>query len=138
MPLRFRSRPGAGLPALALLVGLAGQAALAQPVGPNPRGERLTPEQRQRVFPEQRRLALVDHQARIAILRRGESCLNAAANADALRDCLRQEREAMGRQRREFMNEMKALYERNGLAAPQWKQRPGRMGKPPAGPGAEI
>ena len=60
------------------------------------------------------------------------------ANADALRDCLRQEREAMGRQRREFMNEMKALYERNGLAAPQWKQRPGRMGKPPAGPGAEI
>ena len=139
MPIRCPARPKASLQALALLVGLLGPAALAQPVGPLPQGGeggRLTPEQRAKVFPEQRRLALQDRQARIAILQRGESCLQSAANADALRDCMRAEREAMGQQRRQLMDSMKALYVRNGLPAPRWMQRQGRgQGPMRDGPG---
>jgi len=142
MSIRCPVRPQVSLQALALLVSLVGPAALAQPVGPNPQGGqggRLTPEQRAKVFPEQRRLALQDRQARIAILRRGESCLQNAGNADALRDCMRAEREAMGQQRRQLMDSLKALYERNGLPAPRWMQRQGRgQGPMRDGPGADI
>ncbi|MEB3324656.1 MAG: hypothetical protein VKM17_04905 [Cyanobacteriota bacterium] len=148
MSIRCPVRPQVSLQALALLVSLLGPAALAQPVGPNPQGGqggqggqegRLTPEQRAKVFPEQRRLALQDRQARIAILRRGESCLQNAGNADALRDCMRTEREAMGQQRRQLMDSLKALYERNGLPAPRWMQRQGRgQGPMKDGPGADI
>ena len=133
MPNSLLSRPRAGLPAVVLLLGLVGPAAVAQaqPVGPNPQGQggqwgRLSPEQRAKVFPDQRRLALQDRRARIAILQQGERCLQQAADADALRNCMRTEREAMGQQRRQFMGSMKALYERNGLPAPQWMQRRGK------------
>ncbi|MEB3243093.1 MAG: hypothetical protein VKO44_05595 [Cyanobacteriota bacterium] len=142
-PCRIASLPG--LLSLGLLFGLASPA-LAQPVGPEGRGDRLTPEQRQRLFPEQRRLALQDHQARIAILQRGQGCLTSAASADDLRGCMRAEREAMRQQRRQFMLGMKEMYERNGLPAPQWRQRlerprggAGSSGGGPTGrPAAEI
>jgi hypothetical protein len=121
-------RPLSGLPALTLLLALGAPAALSQPVGPNPEGPRLTPEQRQKVFPEQRRLALQDHSARIAILQRGQSCLEAAKNAETLRNCMRTEREAMRQQRRQHMGSLRALFERNGLPAPPWLQRQGGPG----------
>lgn len=136
---------------LALALGLATTApALAQPVaqpltqpttqpGGAPGGQgirqqrpqRLTPEQRQKIFPEQRSLAVQDHQARIAILEKGRRCLTAAANADALNDCMRQEREAMQSQRTQHMASMRELLQRNGLPVPQWRplrSKPG-MGK---------
>jgi hypothetical protein len=142
MPNPFPARPQASLQAFVLLVGLLGPAALAQPVGPNPQGGqggRLTPEQRAKVFPEQRRLALQDRQARIAILQRGESCLQNSGNADALRDCMRAEREAMGQQRRQLMDSLKSLYERNGLPAPRWMQRQGKgQGPMREGSGSDI
>ena len=142
MPIPFLARPQASLHAFVLLVGLLGPAALAQPVGPNPQGGqggRLTPEQRAKVFPEQRRLALQDRRARIAILQRGESCLQSAANADGLRACMLTEREAMGQQRRQLMDSMKALYARNGLPAPRWIQRQGKgQGPMREGPGSDI
>ncbi|MEB3305881.1 MAG: hypothetical protein VKL58_06665 [Cyanobacteriota bacterium] len=111
------------LPALVLLLGLAAPAALAQPVGPNLQELRLTPAQRQKVFPEQRRLALQDHQARMAILQRGERCIEKAANAELLRTCMREEREAMRQQRSQHMERLKALYQRNGLPTPPWLMR---------------
>jgi Spy/CpxP family protein refolding chaperone len=138
---------------LALALGLATGAApaLAQPVaqpltqptiqpGGAPGGQgirqqrpqRLTPEQRQKIFPEQRSLAVQDHQARIAILEKGRRCLAAAANADALSDCMRQEREAMQSQRTQHMASMRDLLQRNGLPVPQWRplrSKPG-MGMP--------
>ena len=137
---------------LALALGLATTTApaLAQPVAqpltqpttqpgaaPNVQGirqqrpQRLTPEQRQKIFPEQRSLAVQDHQARIAILEKGRRCLTAAANADALSDCMRQEREAMQSQRAQHMASMRDLLQRNGLPVPQWRplrSKPG-MGK---------
>jgi hypothetical protein len=119
-----------GLSALALLLGLAAPASLAQPVGPNLQEPRLTPAQRQKVFPEQRRMALQDHQARMAILQRGERCLEKAANAEVLRTCLREEREALREQRRRHMERVKGLYERNGLPTPQWLMRKGGPQRP--------
>lgn len=128
--------------ALGLAIGAAliGAPALAQPVGPNPQRPRLTPEQSQKIFPEQRRLALRDHRARIAILQRGESCINAATTPEALRDCMRAQREAMWEQRRQHMGDMRALFERNGLPMPQWRRLEKPQGPPPggAGVGAEI
>lgn len=123
MPMPLSFRPRAGLPVLLLLLGLGVPAALAQPVGPGPQAKQLTPEQQQKVFPEQRRLAVADRRARIAILQRGEGCLQQASTTTAMRECLRSEREAMREQRRQHMGEIQALYERNGLPAPQWNQR---------------
>jgi len=142
---------------LTLALGLVAAApALAQPVAapvPAPGGaptgqglrqqrpQRLTPEQRQKIFPEQRSLAVQDHQARIAILEKGRRCLAAAANADALSDCMRQEREAMQTQRQQHVTSMRDLLQRNGLPVPQWRPLQGKpgMGKPgmgkPGGPG---
>ena len=147
---------------LALALGLATGAApaLAQPVaqpltqpttqpGAAPSGQgirqqrpqRLSPEQRQKIFPEQRSLAVQDHQARIAILEKGRRCLTAAANADGLSDCMRQEREAMQSQRTQHLASMRDLLQRNGLPVPQWRPLHGKpgMGKPgmgmPGGPG---
>jgi len=141
---------------LALALGLASGVApaLAQPVaqpltqpttqpGGTPsvqgirqqRPQRLTPEQRQKIFPEQRSLAVQDHQARIAILEKGQRCLKAAANADALSDCMRQEREAMQSQRTQHMASMRDLLQRNGLPVPQWRPMRGKpgMGMPGTG-----
>ena len=106
-----------------------------------PRPERLTPEQRQKIFPEQRTLSVQDHQARIAILEKGRRCLAAAANADALSDCMRQEREAMQTQRLQHMTSMRDLLQRNGLPVPQWRSLHGKpgMGMPGTGmPGTGV
>jgi Spy/CpxP family protein refolding chaperone len=129
---------------LALALALTTAApALAQPVAqptPQPGGapaaqgtrkpriQRLTPEQRQKIFPEQRTLAIKDHQARIAILDKGQRCLSAAANADALSDCMRQERDAMQAQRNQHMSSMRDLLQRNGLPVPQWHPMHGQPG----------
>lgn len=137
---------------LALAMGLVTAApALAQPVAQpttqpggapagqvprKPRPQRLTPEQRQKIFPEQRSLAVQDHQARIAILEKGQRCLKAAANADALSDCMRQERDAMQTQRNQHMSSMRDLLQRNGLPVPQWRPLQGKPGMGmPGGPG---
>lgn len=137
---RCPSRPAqVGLPGLLLLLTLVGPAALAQLVGPYPKRERLTSEQLQKVFPEQRRLALQDHRARLAILQRGEACLQNSENGEALRNCMRVEREAMRQQRRQQMESLKALYQRNGLPAPPWMQRKGRAsGAGPDWGGSEL
>jgi hypothetical protein len=125
---------------LVALLSVSGSAALAQPVGPMPNRDRLTPEQRQKIFPDMRRLTLQDHRERIAILRRAESCIDRAANDDALAECMRAQREAMRQQRRQQMSELQALFARNGLPMPQWRRQdkpPGpRYGKPGAGAGA--
>lgn len=142
MPVVCPARPRLALPALALLLSLGGAAALAQPVGPMPQGDRLTPEQRQKLFPDMRRLSLQDHRARIVILQRAESCITSATTDEALTACMRSQREAMRQQRRQQMSDLQALFQRNGLPMPQWR----RLEKPqgPQGPrsgggaGAEI
>ena len=115
----------AGLPAFALLLGLAAPHALAQPVGPNRQGPRLTPEQRQKLFPEQRRIALGDHRARMAILQSADRCIENATNAEMLRTCMREERESVLQQKRKYADKLKALYQRNGLPTSQGMKRKG-------------
>jgi hypothetical protein len=140
MPVCSLPRPRFAVSAVALLLSLAGTAALAQPVGPAPQRERLTPEQRQKLFPDMRRLTLQDHRERIAILQRAERCITNANTDDALAECMRSQREAMRQQRRQHMNDLQALFQRNGLPMPQWR----RLEKPQgprsggAGAGAEI
>jgi len=138
MPVATPSRQLLALPALALLLSLGGAAALAQHVGPKPPQDRLTPEQRQKLFPDLRRQALQDHRARIAILQRGEGCLNSATNTDALRNCMHAQREAMRQQRRQQMDELQALYKRNGLPMPQWRRLEKPQGARSGGGGEEI
>lgn len=108
-PLRFA--------VLAMVLGSTG-VAMAQS-DPTP-AARPTPAQMQRIFPEQKRLALSDQQARIAILQRGERCLSAAGSSEALRTCMKEQRSASQRQREQHRAAMKALFERNGIPLPQW------------------
>jgi len=102
---------------LAMVLGSAG-VAMAQ--GAPSEAGRLTPAQMQKIFPEQKRLALSDQQARIAILQRGERCLSAAGSSEALRTCMKEQRSASQRQREQHRAAMKALLERNGIPLPQW------------------
>ncbi|MCP9785217.1 hypothetical protein [Cyanobium sp. N5-Cardenillas] len=98
--------------------------------GPSEAG-RPTPAQMQKIFPEQKRLAISDQQARISILQNGERCLSAAASSEALRACMKQQRDASQRQRQQHRAAMQALFERNGIAMPQWGKgdRKGKWGE---------
>jgi hypothetical protein len=109
----------------------------SRPVAPG----RPTPAQMQKLFPDQKRLAISDHQARIAILQAGQRCLAAAGSSEALRTCMKQERDAYQLQRQDHRSAMRALLERNGIALPQERQGDrqgkwgqGRPGKPAAEP----
>ncbi len=131
------------LAALAVVIGSTGLAmAQSSPTDPSrPVGPPLTPAQMQKIFPDQKRLAISDHQARIAILQTGERCLAAATNSEALRTCMKQERDAYQLQRRDHRSAMRTLLERNGIALPaprqgdrkgKWSQ--GRPGGPAGQP----
>lgn len=108
---------------LAAVLGTTG-VAMAES-GPSEAG-RPTPAQMQKIFPEQKRLAISDQQARISILQSGERCLNAAASSEALRTCMKQQRDASQRQRQQHRASMKALFERNGIPLPQWGKGEGK------------
>lgn len=123
--------------AAALLLGL-GTAVQAQSTAPSkPRGEgpRLTEAQRLKVFPETRTLAAQDHRARIAILQQGERCISAATNGDGLRNCMRQERDALQNQRQQHRNALRQMFVRNGIPVPDWSQRKRGPSPRPAGGG---
>lgn len=123
--------------AAALLLGL-GTAVQAQSTVPSqPRGEgaRLTEAQRLKVFPETRTLAAQDHRARIAILQQGERCISAATNGDGLRNCMRQERDALQNQRQQHRNAQRQMFVRNGIPVPDWSQRKRGPSPRPAGGG---
>jgi hypothetical protein len=112
-------------------IGAAGAQPTAEPpvrVGP-------TAAQWQKVFPVLRQQALKDHQARAAILQRGERCLSAAAAIEALRTCQREERSALMQQHLKHRDAVRALFERNGLPVPEGK---GRRGGPGGGHGGDF
>ncbi|MFM7733880.1 MAG: hypothetical protein ACKO6F_10605 [Cyanobium sp.] len=113
--------------AAALALG-TGAAAFAQAPAAPAREGRISPDQWQKIFPENKQLSLRDQRARLAILQRGERCISAAANADALRSCMREQRTAMQQQRRQHMQAMRALFERNGIQMPELRKGPGGKG----------
>jgi hypothetical protein len=110
----------------------------AQPVGDPGGAGRPTPAQWQKIFPEHRQLMLQDHRARVAILQRGERCIAAAGNEDVMRACLRDERSAMQQQRRQHMDAVRVLFERNGMPVPEWKNRRGGPGGGPGWRGTDV
>ena len=110
-----------GLGALSFVWFGAGSA-LAGP-GVGGAGERLTPAQQQKIFPEMKSLAIRHHRARIAILQKGERCLSSAGTSDALRACMREERSAYQQERSRHHGEVKSLFERNNIPLPQWRRR---------------
>jgi hypothetical protein len=105
---------------IAVLAAVLGSTGVAMAQSSPSEASRPTPAQMQKIFPEQKRLAISDQQARISILQSGERCLSAAASSEALRACMKQQREASQRQRQQHRASMKALFERNGIAMPQW------------------
>lgn len=106
------------LGAVMLALALGGAPALAQSSAPIVPG-RLTPAQKQKLFPSWRTLSLQAVQARIAILQKQQQCLSAATSLEALKTCQRQEREAMMAQRQQQRTALKQMYERNGIPLPK-------------------
>lgn len=113
----------------------SGVAPLPGGPGRGPVPPRLSEAQQRRIFPEIRRLAVDDHRARIAILQQGERCTRQAADGDALRACMRQERARMQGQRQQHRDAVRAVMARNGVVLPDGKRRGGAgSGAPEGGP----
>lgn len=114
------------LMAAALVVGLGAAAQAQTNAAPPPKGDgpRLSEAQKKLVFPETRSLAVQDHQARIAILQRGERCIAAALDGDGLRACMRQERDAIQTQRQQHRQQLRQVFQRHGIAVPKDSKRP--------------
>ena len=122
-----------GLAALTLLLAAA-TPSLAGPGRRDPIGG-LTPAQQQKIFPEFRDLVLQDHRSRISILQTGERCLLSARDSGALRNCLRQERSSYRSQRSRHREQMRQMFQRNGISVPEWGRRRGQD-RPGRGAGA--
>lgn len=121
-----------GIAGVSLLLACA-LPALAGPGRGDPLGG-LTPAQQQKVFPEFRSLVLQDHQARISILQQGERCLRSARDSSAIRTCLKEERDSHRSQRSRHREQMREMFQRNGISVPDWGRR-SREGGPRRGGG---
>lgn len=124
-------------PALLGLALIQAPTALLAQQGPVP-GSRLTPQQRQQLFPQQKQLWLQQSRARISSLQTAERCVQAAQTPDALMDCLQRERQSNMRLRRSHWAEMRALYSRYGIQLPEQKKRYGGPGAPGAQAGGDV
>jgi hypothetical protein len=133
----------------ALVVGLcgpicfSGASASAQPVSGESGARRLqlmpklTPEQQKRLFPGRKELLLKESQERIALLQKSQSCVRAATNSDALKTCLIEDRRANNELRRSMHQQIRQLYERNGIQLPPPRPARERRGEP-GGRGAAL
>ena len=117
------------------LLSLSGGNAYAQPK-PGEAGIRwlqampkLTPEQQKKLFPGRKELVLKEHQERIALLQKSQSCVGAATNSDAMKACLMEERRANTELRRRMHDQVREFYERNGIKLPPMGPRPDRRGE---------
>jgi hypothetical protein len=93
-------------------------------------GPRLTPQQKQQIFPEQKRLWLQHSRARISGLQTAERCVQAAQTADAFKSCLQRERQSNMESRRSHWSAMRALFSRYGIEMPERRERRGGPGAP--------
>ena len=135
------------LPALVGLGLVLMQAPGALQAQQGPPESRLTPQQQEQLFPEQKALWLKHARARIAALQSGERCVQAARSAQALKRCLQQERQSNMSLRRSHWAEMRALFARYGIQLPERPERNGgergqkhrdRPGSSSGSAGAEI
>jgi len=123
-PLSATTRSSAALAAGLLLFSISGAALAEAP--PQSGRPRLTPAQQAKIFPEQKALALSSHQARMAALTDGERCITAAGHWDALKNCMRQERQANIALHKANRAQMRSLFERNGIPFPEHREGGGR------------
>ena len=128
--LRQRALTAASALGLSLASFLAGtaqaQSAAPQPLRPTRLMQRLTPDQQQKLFPEQKALWLRERQERISLLQRGQRCISGAGTPSALRQCLVQEQRERQQLRSRHQSEMRQLLERNGISVPPAPERRGR------------
>ena len=124
----LRHQIASALLGLGLALTQAPAALLAQQ-GPEP-GSRLTPQQRQQLFPEQKRLWLQQARARSNALQTAERCVQAAQTADAFKSCLKRERQTNVLLRRDHWTAMRALYGRYGIQLPEQPERRGGLAGP--------
>ncbi|MBE9154751.1 hypothetical protein [Cyanobium sp. LEGE 06113] len=118
---------------LSLALGSLGPA-LAQTSAPP---ERLTPAQREKIFPERKALTLKLQKERSQIQQKSERCVSGASNQQELRSCRKDERKANQKLRAQYRDEMRKIYERNGIEAPVGGPGKGRRGgKRQATPGS--
>jgi CheY-like chemotaxis protein len=117
------------------LLSLSGGSAYAQ-LRPGEAGSRwlqampkLTPEQQKKLFPGRKELVLKEHQQRITLLQKSQSCVGAATNSDALKACLMEERRANTELRRRMHDQIREFYERNGIKLPPMGPPPERRGE---------
>ena len=105
-------------------IAFSGASASAQTLGGESGARRLqlmpklTPEQQKKLFPGRKELLLKEHQERIALLQKSQSCVVAASNSDALKTCLIEDRKANTELRRRMHEQIRQLYERNGIQLP--------------------
>jgi hypothetical protein len=119
-----------------LLGGLC--AGLALSTGPSlaqsgdlvPRSGRLTPEQQRRIFPDLKRLSVADYAERTRMLERAQRCVSAASSYEAYQSCRRQERQAYGEWRRQQQEQLRQLFERNGIPMPERGKGRAKMQEP--------
>jgi hypothetical protein len=108
----------------ALAVVLGGSSGVLAKSPGDSTGGRISSDQLQQIFPQNKTLAMRDRQARISILQSGEGCIRGAVNAQALRTCQRNERKAMQERHQRHLAELRQLYERNGIQIPSnWGNR---------------
>jgi hypothetical protein len=98
---------------------------------------KLTPEQQKKLFPGRKELLLKEHQERIALLQKSQRCVGAATNSDALKTCLIEDRKANTELRRRMHEQIRQLYERNGIQLPPPGPAKERRGEP-GGRGAAL
>jgi hypothetical protein len=124
-------------------LGFSGANASAQPIWGESRARRqqsmpkLTTEQQKKLFPGRKELLLKEHQERIALLQKSQSCVVSATNSDALKTCLIEDRKANTELRRRMQEQIRQLYERNGIQLPPPRPATERRGEP-GGRGAAV
>ena len=109
---------------LSLALGSLGPA-LAQNSAPP---ERLTPAQKEKIFPERKALSVKQQKERSQIQQKSQRCVSAASNQQQLRNCRKDERKANQELRAQYREGMRKIYERNGIEAPVGGPGKGRKG----------
>jgi hypothetical protein len=93
-------------------------ASLAEVSSPSGR-KQLSSAEQATIFSARKALALSSHQARLAALRNGESCISATVQWQALENGMQQERQANIAIHKANRAEVRSLFARNGLSFPE-------------------
>ncbi|EDY38442.1 hypothetical protein CPCC7001_1321 [Cyanobium sp. PCC 7001] len=97
--------------------------------------ERLTPAQKEKIFPEVKALMVKKQQQSIKIQEDYLRCTRAASNQEALRSCKKADGQSRRKLRAETREERRKIYARNGIEVPVGGPGKGRKGAKRSGGG---